>query len=76
MVDLDQWIAEILELPAAEITDDLGPATYAGWTSLRHVQVISAVQRRYGVRVPPREARAIRSVGDLRRWLIEAGVAP
>jgi acyl carrier protein len=71
----EEIVAHALGVRPDELPDDAGPATVAAWTSLRHVQIIAAVQRRYGVRFAPREARSIRTVGDLRRSLRDKGVA-
>jgi acyl carrier protein len=72
--DFEAWIGEILDVPSTQVTDELGPATWGGWTSLRHVQLVSAAQRRYAVRFTPGEVRAVRSVRDLRDSLRGKGV--
>lgn len=74
MTAFEDLLADVLELPRIQVTDDLGPATTSAWTSLRHVQIVSAVQREYGVRLAPREIRSIRCVGDLRQLLLGKGV--
>ncbi len=70
---LEDLLAEVLELHRSQITDELGPATSGSWTSLRHVQIVSAVHRAYGVRLQPREVRSIRTVGDIRGLLLARG---
>jgi acyl carrier protein len=75
MTAFEETVAHALGLQPDELPDDAGPATVGAWTSLRHVQIIAAVQRLYGVRFAPREARSIRTVGDLRRALRDKGVA-
>ncbi|MGA5442874.1 phosphopantetheine-binding protein [Streptomyces griseoincarnatus] len=62
-------VAEVLEIPASEVTEETGTATTAAWTSLRHVQIVSCVERAYGIRLTAREARRCRSVGALRAAL-------
>lgn len=74
MSEFEEWVAAILEIAPAEVTDDLGPATHGGWTSLRHVQLVSAAQRRYEIRFTPREIRSVRCVRDLRVSLRDKGV--
>ncbi|MFD5480729.1 acyl carrier protein [Streptomyces hawaiiensis] len=73
MSALDRIVAEALGMGEDEITDDTGPAVNAEWTSLRHVQIVAAVNREFGVRLTPRQARSCRSVGDLRKVLAERG---
>lgn len=72
---LEETVARALGLRPDELRDDAGPATVGAWTSLRHVQIIAAVQRLYGVRFAPREARSIRTLADVRRALRDKGVA-
>ncbi|CAM5737945.1 hypothetical protein STENM223S_11691 [Streptomyces tendae] len=73
MSALNRTVAEVLGIGEDEITDDTGPAVNAEWTSLRHVQIVAAVNRQFGVRLTPRQARSCRSVGDLRQVLAERG---
>ena len=68
---LEQVVAEVLGAGHAEVTGTTGPSTDARWTSLRHLQVVAAVRRVYGVQLSPRQVRAVRSVDDL-RLLVEA----
>lgn len=73
---LETLVARVLDIPLHAVTDELGPAVEGGWTSLRHVQLVSAVQKAYGIRLSPREIRSIRTVGDLRGLLDAQGVEP
>lgn len=77
IVDL---VAEVLDVEPAELTDDAGPGTVANWTSLRHVQLVVALEETYGVTLTPDEIRSLRSIGDIRAVLagrgIEVGPAP
>lgn len=72
---LEELVADVLGVSVAEVDDETGPATTGGWTSLRHVQIISALGREYGLRITPRQARSCRSVGDLRGLLAAEGVS-
>ncbi|WP_411152853.1 acyl carrier protein [Streptomyces sp. A30] len=62
-------VAEVLQIPADEVTEETGTATTAAWTSLRHVQIVSRVEHTYGIRLTAREVRRCRSVGALRAAL-------
>jgi acyl carrier protein len=72
---LVQLVADVLQLPVAEVTAETGPATTAQWVSLRHLQIVAAVEDAYGVSFTPREIRTIRSLGDLRALLRGRDVA-
>ncbi|GAB1694968.1 acyl carrier protein [Krasilnikovia sp. M28-CT-15] len=63
----DEIVAAQLDLPADELSDDLGPRTLASWTSLKHIQLVAAIEDEFGVKLVAREIRSIRTVGDLRR---------
>lgn len=67
---LEQVVAEVLG-PGAEISGSTGPSTDARWTSLKHLQVVAAVGRVFGVQLSGRQVRAVRNVDDL-RLLVEA----
>jgi acyl carrier protein len=62
-------VSGILGIPLNEINDDVRPATVASWTSLRHVQLMAAVEETYGIKLAAREIRTARSVGKLRELL-------
>ena len=75
MAALDRIVAGIMQIEEADVTDEFGAATSASWTSLRHVQVVAAVEDHFHVTFAARQARSLRSVGDLRAALRQAGVA-
>jgi acyl carrier protein len=64
-------VASVLGIEEAEVTDHTGPATEGRWTSLRHLQIVSCVQREYAIRLTPRQIRSARSVAVLRRLVDE-----
>lgn len=72
---LVQLVADVLEIPVAEVGPDTGPATTAQWVSLRHLQIVAAVEDAYGLAFTPREIRTIRSLGDLRGVLHSRDIA-
>lgn len=74
MSGFDDIVVKLLDIPPEQLADDLGPANLGTWTSLRHVQLMSELQRSYGVRFAPREMRAARTVGNLRELLRAKGV--
>jgi len=64
-------VARVLEVPPAEVHDDMGPKTARHWTSLKHIQLIAAVEDAYGIQITPREIRSVRTVAGL-RMLVQA----
>lgn len=65
-VSLHEIVARVLDMHATEIHDDIGPHTVAAWTSLKHVQLVAAVEDAYGIKLTPREIRTVRTVSALR----------
>lgn len=74
MSELVELVASVLQVPTADVDDDTGMSTTAKWTSLRHVQIVSGVEKAYGIRLTAREARTCRSVRTLREVLAGKGV--
>ena len=70
---LRSLVAAVLDVPAASVDADTGPASEGNWTSLRHLQIVTAVQREYGVSLTPRQIRSVRCVGDLQDIIAGAG---
>jgi acyl carrier protein len=68
--ELHVIVARVLDLPAGDVHDEMGPKTVGQWTSLRHIQLIAAVEDAYGIRLNPREIRSVRSVSQLRALVL------
>lgn len=75
MRGFDDIVVNFLDIAPEQLADDLGPANLGTWTSLRHVQLMSELQRCFNVRFAPREMRSARTVGKLRELLRAKGVA-
>jgi acyl carrier protein len=76
MIPLTQLASNVLGMPAAEVTDEVGPATHAEWSSIKHLQLIVAVEENYGLSLSRAEIRSIRTLGDLREQLLTKGATP
>ncbi len=67
---LSKLVADVLELPADQVGDDLTRGSAGGsWTSLRHLRLMASVEDAFGIALTPREIRRISSVADLRAVL-------
>jgi acyl carrier protein len=71
---LPEVVAAVLGVDPAVLTDDAGPATIDRWTSLKHLQLVVAVEDRYQVSLSHQEIVSVRSVGDRRAALRQRGV--
>ena len=63
--ELKTVILNVLKLDDCEIADTTLAAEIPGWDSLNHVNVISAVERHFGVRFKNVEVLRLTNVGDL-----------
>jgi acyl carrier protein len=76
MTAFTRLIATVLGVPDAAVTDDLGPATHSSWTSIKHLELIIAIEENYDMSFSRPEIRSVRSVGDLRKSILNRGLAP
>lgn len=74
LTELEEVVATVLELPRAAVGEQCGVANTAVWTSLRHVQLIVQLNAVYGVDISARDARKLRSVGQIRAFLGAVGI--
>ena len=65
--ELKSVILAALKLDDWEFTDTTLAAEVPGWDSLSHVNVVSAVERHFGVRFKNVEILRLANVGDLQR---------
>jgi acyl carrier protein len=67
--DLKRVILDELGLEDWQINDETTAAEVPGWDSLRHSNVILAVEKAFGVRFSNVEVLKLNSIGDLQRLL-------
>ena len=65
--ELKKVILSVLKLDDWEIADTTLASEIPGWDSLSHVNVVSAVERHFGVRFKNVEVLRLKNVGDLQR---------
>jgi acyl carrier protein len=63
--ELKQTILAVLRLDDWDIQDGTSADQVPGWDSLSHVNVIIAVEDRFGVRFNSREVLSLKKIGDL-----------
>ena len=62
---LASTLRQVLELDSFEFQDDTKAFQVPGWDSLRHVEVLAAVESEYGIRFRALEVLKLKSIGDL-----------
>ncbi len=67
-------LADILEIPDAEITPQLGVGTVDSWDSFTHLQLILAIEGEYGVQFDPQRIPELTTVARLEDELVKKGV--
>lgn len=66
---LVRLVAEVLEVGLAEIDDTTGPGRSEAWTSLKHIQLVVALERAFGISLSEAEIRGLTSVAAIRETL-------
>ena len=67
-------LAEVLQLPPTEITDDLTMKDVEIWDSLKHMELIVALETSFDVQLTFEEIVAMQSVREIKRVLAERSV--
>ena len=73
--DLEQLLAELLQIPVSKITADLAMKDLDVWDSLKHMELIAALEQQFELQLSFEEIVAMRSVADIKRVLSNKGVA-
>ena len=68
-------VAEVLQVPAAEVTDDLAMKDLDAWDSLKHMELIVALETAFDVQLTFDEIVAMRSVREIKRVMGERSAA-
>ena len=67
-------IATVLDVDPAALNEESNAQNTPNWDSLRHIEVIFAVESAFHVRLTMPEIMGLRQLGDIRRILVEKGV--
>ncbi len=74
MGKLVQVIAEVLEMPEGDISENTSPNTARAWDSMIHVDLVLAIEEAFGVTFSTSETMLITSVAAARKLLQGKGV--
>ena len=72
---VDAVLADVLQMPAAGITDDLAMEDVEAWDSLKHMELIVALETAFDVQLTFDEIVMMRSVREIKRVLAERSAA-
>jgi acyl carrier protein len=67
-------VGKVLGVDAATLTEDSNAQNTPKWDSLRHIEVIFAMENAFHVRFTMPEISGLRNLGDIRKLLLAKGV--
>ena len=73
--NLEQLLAELLQIPVTKVTDDLAMKDLDVWDSLKHMELIASLEQQFELQFSFDEIVSMRSVGDIKRVLSNKGAA-
>ena len=68
-------LAEVLQMSAAEITDDLAMKDVDAWDSLKHMELVVSLEQAFDTQLTFDEIVAMQSVGEIKRVMRERGAS-
>ena len=71
---VENVLSEILQMPVAAITDELTMKDVDAWDSLKHMELIVALEQSFDIQLSFDEIVAMQSVNQIKRVLRERGV--
>jgi acyl carrier protein len=71
---LEEVVAGTLKRPISEITAETSQKTVSSWDSLRHIELVMAIEEAFNVAFPPAEVATMTSMAAIRRLLEQKGV--
>ena len=74
-MQLEVIFANILREPAESMNDQTSPGNTKAWDSLKHIELVLAVEGAYSVKFTMPEITSVRSLGSVRQLLQTKGVA-
>jgi acyl carrier protein len=70
---LQSLIAEMLDVPEDRIDADTRRDQIEAWDSLNHLQLVTAIEREFGVKLTMDEIASVDTAGDLDRLVSARG---
>lgn len=63
--------SDLFGVPAERITADSSPETIEAWDSIQHLNLVLAVEEKFGVQLSPEEIEQMKNIGETAK-LIES----
>jgi acyl carrier protein len=74
-VTLETILASVLGVEPSELNDQSNARNTRNWDSMRHIEVLLAVETAFDIRFSMPEITGMQNLGDIRRLLAEKGAA-
>jgi len=72
---LYEVISSILNIDATTLSEESNALNTSNWDSLRHIEIMLAVENAFGVRFSMPEMVSMQNIGDMRKLICEKGGA-
>lgn len=66
---LYRLLSDVLNIPAAKISDDLSPENTQNWDSFNNISIASKLQNTFEVKLSLKDIQNINSVADIKKVL-------
>ena len=73
-MQLYSLIGQVLGVPASELTEESNAQNTPKWDSLRHIEVLFAMENAFHLRFTMPEISGLRKLGDIRKLLLAKNV--
>ena len=73
-MQLYHLVGQVLGVDASELTEDSNAQNTPKWDSLRHIEVLFAMENAFHVRFTMPEISGLRKLGDIRKLLLAKNV--
>jgi acyl carrier protein len=64
LAEIRQIAADVLGVPVDSVTAASSPETLEGWDSLKHINIMMAIEQAFAVEILPEEMAEIRTIAD------------
>jgi acyl carrier protein len=68
---IERLVADVLQIPATTITNDLAMKDLDVWDSLKHMELVLSIEQNFGLQLTFDEIIRMQTVGEIKRVLRE-----
>jgi acyl carrier protein len=65
MDQVRELVADVLGTSASRVTAESSPDTMDNWDSVHHLNIVMAIEERFGVELEPEDIEGMRTVGKI-----------